>query len=215
MFGRTTIQMAIRNILHPRKTDSMLEAWTVRLPHEELPPTYRTGGKVSDYLRVALAGRRYLKQQLRETGTMDKHLDLQLKNFINRDSIMIGSGERPAALAPTGYPFFTNAMEADRFYYPDLMEKIAPRGMDAELLCGDDSPYMKFMELAGKNLHVERVTTAHDECAWPRNGEEVMQELYKHIPLIIRPREDIKPALVRGKDIEANGKTYATYTPAP
>lgn len=212
MFGRTTIQMAIHNTLHPRKTDPMLEAWTVRLPHEELPPTYRAGGKVSDYLRVALAGRRYLKQQLRESGTMDRHLDLQLKNFINRDSIMVGSGERPQ---PMGYPFFTNAMEADRFYYPDLMEKIAPRGMDAERLCGDDSPYMKFMGSLDDNLHGACVGTAQSEMAWPKNGEEVLQRLYSHIPVIIRPREDMKPALIRGKDIEAGGKTYATYTPAP
>lgn len=212
MFGRTTIQTAIRIILHPRKTDLMVDAWTVRLPHEELPHTFIGSGKVSDYLKVALAGRRYLKQQLRESGTIDKHLDLQLKNFINRDSIMVGSGR---CLAPTGYPFFTDAMEADRFYYPEHMEKIAPRGMGAERLCVDDSSYMKFMELAGNKLHVERLTTIQDECAWPRDGEEVMRELYNHLPVIIRPREDMKPALIRGDDIVAGGKTYATYTPAP
>lgn len=212
MFGRTTVQMAIRNILHPRKADPMLEAWTVHLPHEELPPTYVHGGKLADYLDVALEGRRRLKRELRENGTMDRTLDLQLKNFINRDSIFIGTGKDK--MTPP-YPFFTNAMEADRFYYPEHMEKIAPRGMGAEHLYIDDSAYMKFLSLVGKNLHVERVTTAQDECAWPRNGEEVMQELYEHLPVVIKPQECKKPELVRGKDIVTGGKTYATYTPAP
>lgn len=125
MFGRTTLQQAIHVNLKQEEV-SLEKMGLTPLPNFWVAHNEQVG--INDLFKL-IRLRRKLKRDLLADGTMDRHLDHMLKSAINRDSICVGSFDplrvgnvcgvpTPPPLKPIGLPFFTNAMEADEFYYP-------------------------------------------------------------------------------------------------
>lgn len=104
---------------------------------------------ISDLFKV-MKKRRELKRDMLVTGTTDRHLDHMLKCAVNRDSIVTGAyAPRPAGffgglptipIQPVGLPFFTDAKEADDFYYPEHMRGISANAFVTRILPDDAVP---------------------------------------------------------------------------
>lgn len=194
MFGRTTLQQAIR--VNLKQGELSLEQLGL-LPIPQPWSAHNARIDIGDLFKV-MKQRRKLKRDLSANGTIDRHIDHMLKCAINRDSIVTGAyAPRPAGFfsgllatppIPTGLPFFTNAKEADEFYYPKHL-----RGCGAERLTCDELPYAKHISILPHHF-VTRVM--------PKDAAPIEDMDYKAIPFVIRENEEVQ------KKLQAERVTY-------
>ena len=202
MFGRTKLQHAIR--VNLKQGELSLEQLGL-LPLPQPWSAHNARIDMSDLFKV-MKERRKLKRDLLDNGTMDRHLDLMLKTAINRDSICVGAyNSRPAgfhgglptpAPLPMGLPFFTNAMEADEFYYPKHL-----RGCGAGRVTCDELPYAKRISILPHHF-VTRVL--------PKDAVPIEDMDYKAIPLVIREKEEVQKRL-RAERVKHGETEYLQY----